>query len=368
MHEPEVPEPARHPRPEVQRRGRVLRHHGIRRRPEPGERPGQAPARPAAGRGPRLAQGDRRGGRVPARPRDRPPRPQARQHLHGRGDRQDRRLRPGQAHHPRPGHRALREHRHVPLHGPRGRLGQVRQADRHLLAGHHPVRDDHRARAVRGGDGRRGPHEAPDVPGRRLGAARPLPVHRGPALAKDPKARPAHVYHLLPPEDAPQAPSVRFIGEGKVTPPLPPDPKPQARPPREEVFRIGAEEPVFYIGPETRPPQSRRTLPQRVRQTLAAARPRRAGAARMPTPMPTPASRRAGRAAPPARRPGPGRRAGHVDAPGHRPGRALLGAGQRPARRRLRTPAAAGLPLRPDAAGDLGHAPRLQAPGRAIVR
>ena len=99
------------------------------------------------------------------------------------------------------------------------------------------------------------------------------------ALAKDPNARPAHVYHLLPPEDAPQAPSVRFIGEGKVTPPLPPDPKPQARPPREEVFRIGAEEPVFYIGPETRPPQSRRTLPQRVRQTLAAARPRRAGAA-----------------------------------------------------------------------------------------
>ncbi len=107
------------------------------------------------------------------------------------------------------------------------------------------------------------------------------------ALAKDPKARPAHVYHLLSPEDAPKAPTVRFIGEGRVTPP--PDPKPQAHPPREEVFRIGAEEPVFYIGPETRPPQSRRTLPQRVRQTFAAARPRRAASARRPTPMVMPA-------------------------------------------------------------------------------
>jgi len=107
------------------------------------------------------------------------------------------------------------------------------------------------------------------------------------ALAKDPKARPAHVYQLLSPEDAPQAPTVRFIGEGKITPPLPPDPEsPRAKPPREDVFRIGAEEPVFYIGPETRPPQPRRSLPQRVRQTLNAARPRRAGAARMPKPMP----------------------------------------------------------------------------------
>jgi len=122
------------------------------------------------------------------------------------------------------------------------------------------------------------------------------------ALAKDPKTRPAHVYHLLSPEDAPQAPTVRFIGEGKASPPLPVDPKPQARPPREEVFRIGAEEPVFYIGPETRPPQSRRTLPQRVRQTLAAARPRRVGAARRPTPMP------AGPAAPAEPPPLPGGR------------------------------------------------------------
>ena len=41
----------------------------------------------------------------------------------------------------------------------------------------------------------------------------------GRALAKDPNQRPSRVYDLLPPEDAPKEPSVRFIGEGKVTPP-----------------------------------------------------------------------------------------------------------------------------------------------------
>ena len=78
----------------------------------------QYPARAAAGRGPPLAQGVGRGGRLPPRPRDRPPRPEAGQSVHGGGDRQDRRLRPGQADHAQPGDRALREHRHLPLHGP----------------------------------------------------------------------------------------------------------------------------------------------------------------------------------------------------------------------------------------------------------
>ena len=36
------------------------------------------------------------------------------------------------------------------------------------------------------------------------------------ALAKDPNQRPSRVYDLLPPEDAPRAPDVRFIGEGKA--------------------------------------------------------------------------------------------------------------------------------------------------------
>src|SRR5206468_1770610 len=44
----------------------------------------------------------------------------------------------------------------------------------------------------------------------------------GKALEKDPARRQQHVYELLPPEDAPRAPSVRFIGDGKTAPPLPP--------------------------------------------------------------------------------------------------------------------------------------------------
>ncbi len=40
----------------------------------------------------------------------------------------------------------------------------------------------------------------------------------GQALAKDPARRPASVYALLPPEDAPKAPKVRFIGETKAAP------------------------------------------------------------------------------------------------------------------------------------------------------
>ncbi len=44
------------------------------------------------------------------------------------------------------------------------------------------------------------------------------------ALAKDPAHRPGRVYELLPPEDAPKVPPVRFIGDGKVAPPLPSEP------------------------------------------------------------------------------------------------------------------------------------------------
>src|SRR5947209_5550453 len=44
------------------------------------------------------------------------------------------------------------------------------------------------------------------------------------ALAKDPTQRPQRVYDLLPPDDAPKAPSVRFIGDGKTAPPLPEEP------------------------------------------------------------------------------------------------------------------------------------------------
>ena len=131
----------------------------------------QYPERDAAGRGPPLAQGAGRGRGLSPRPRDRPPRPEAGQPVHGGGDRQDRRLRPGQADHAQPGDRALREHRDLPLHGPRDRLGQVQQADRRLRHRRDPLRDAHRPGAVRRRDGQRGADEAPDGPARRLDAA-----------------------------------------------------------------------------------------------------------------------------------------------------------------------------------------------------
>src|SRR5262249_7256156 len=69
----------------------------------------------------------------------------------------------------------------------------------------------------------------------------------GRALAKDPVHRPANLYDLLPREDAPKTSSMRFIGDGKAgakTPDL-------VITDEEEVLRIGPEEPVFYIGPDT---------------------------------------------------------------------------------------------------------------------
>ncbi|HEV3166176.1 MAG TPA: serine/threonine-protein kinase, partial [Isosphaeraceae bacterium] len=80
------------------------------------------------------------------------------------------------------------------------------------------------------------------------------------ATAKDPAHRPSRVYDLLGPEDAPKAPPVRFIGDknpgpdGKVV--LVPDND-------DDVLRIGVEEPVFYIGPDTRPPVRRGTFRER---------------------------------------------------------------------------------------------------------
>jgi hypothetical protein len=96
------------------------------------------------------------------------------------------------------------------------------------------------------------------------------------ALAKDPNQRPGRVYDLLPPEDAPRTPEVRIIGEGKKGQ-VPPEPSAAARPTpsraaEEEVFRIEAEEPIFYIGPETRPPRVRVSLREQIRANWAALR------------------------------------------------------------------------------------------------
>ena len=83
----------------------------------------------------------------------------------------------------------------------------------------------------------------------------------GKALAKDPARRPQGAYELLVPEDAPRAPDVRFIGDGKsspIAPEVPTMPKPADRPAPTapgDILHIGEEESsVFYIGPNTMPP------------------------------------------------------------------------------------------------------------------
>ena len=76
----------------------------------------------------------------------------------------------------------------------------------------------------------------------------------GQALAKDPAHRPNRVIQLLPPDDAPRPRDVRFIGEGKVASPPPP---PRPKPVDDGILRITDEEPVLYIGPETRPPRAK---------------------------------------------------------------------------------------------------------------
>jgi eukaryotic-like serine/threonine-protein kinase len=81
------------------------------------------------------------------------------------------------------------------------------------------------------------------------------------ALAKDPARRPQNAIDLLVPGDVPSAPAVRFIGDGKSSPAgaveqVLADAKSAASPkPADDVLRIGEEEPVFYIGPNTMPPR-----------------------------------------------------------------------------------------------------------------
>ena len=94
------------------------------------------------------------------------------------------------------------------------------------------------------------------------------------ALAKDPNHRPSRVYDLLPPEDAPRAPDVRIIGDGKAGRERSGWGRDAGQPAEDDVLRIEAEEPVFYIGPDTRPPrrQSRGGIKQRLRANWEALR------------------------------------------------------------------------------------------------
>ncbi|MDG3003524.1 serine/threonine-protein kinase [Paludisphaera mucosa] len=77
------------------------------------------------------------------------------------------------------------------------------------------------------------------------------------ALAKDPNQRPAQIYDLLLPADTPRSPDIRIIGAKGVGEP------PAGRP--EDVHRIEAEEPVFYIGPDTLPPRTEPRLQDRLK-------------------------------------------------------------------------------------------------------
>jgi serine/threonine protein kinase len=78
------------------------------------------------------------------------------------------------------------------------------------------------------------------------------------ALAKDPGHRPTRVYDLLPPGDAPRPPEVRIIGDGKTgSSAIVHDGATSENPAeKDDVLRIEAEEPIFYIGPDTRPPRT----------------------------------------------------------------------------------------------------------------
>jgi hypothetical protein len=91
------------------------------------------------------------------------------------------------------------------------------------------------------------------------------------ALAKDPNQRPSRVYELLPPEDVPKTPDVRIIGEGKKGQ-VPPTANPNRSPQPDDIFRIEAEEPIFYIGPDTKPPQNRLSVQERLRANWDALR------------------------------------------------------------------------------------------------
>jgi hypothetical protein len=84
------------------------------------------------------------------------------------------------------------------------------------------------------------------------------------ALAKDPNHRPSRLYDLLPPEDAPRSPDMRIIGDAKSG----------QRGGQDDVLRIEAEEPIFYIGPETRPPRRPPAggIKQRIRANIDALR------------------------------------------------------------------------------------------------
>ncbi|HEX3446755.1 MAG TPA: serine/threonine-protein kinase [Isosphaeraceae bacterium] len=113
------------------------------------------------------------------------------------------------------------------------------------------------------------------------------------ALAKDPNHRVAKVYDLLAPGDAPRTPDVRIIGDGKAGPGAGTrlaDGTAVRAAQEDDILRIEAEEPIFYIGPDTRPPGAagRNAIAQRLRANWAALR----RPARYQSPPPSPGRNR----------------------------------------------------------------------------
>ena len=93
------------------------------------------------------------------------------------------------------------------------------------------------------------------------------------------------MHELLTREDAPRAPDVRFIGDGRKGAADGRPAQPASAPgPADDVHRIEAEEPIFYIGPDTQPPRSKPTIQDRLRANWQAIRgpqdhPKRGGCA-----------------------------------------------------------------------------------------
>ncbi len=106
------------------------------------------------------------------------------------------------------------------------------------------------------------------------------------ALAKDPNHRISRVFDLLPTEDAPSPPEVRIIGDGKgnTSKAVPPRDGNTGRTAQEDVLRIEAEEPVFYIGPDTAPVRPQvRNIGERIRANWDALRRPRGDQSRSPS-------------------------------------------------------------------------------------
>ena len=89
--------------------------------------------------------------------------------------------------------------------------------------------------------------------------AEPYQTIVGEALAKDPVNRPKRASDLLGPDDAPKARDVRFIGEGKVSPPTDPEPRPRGWFGRED--RSPARAPAAAAQARGRRPPDRRGRP-----------------------------------------------------------------------------------------------------------